>query len=387
MFHRTLKLSKSHSFFLFGARGVGKTILLEQIFKDTSHLFINLLDPDVYDELGTYPNRLQSKLDPIVGKVEWIIIDEVQKVPQLLDVVHKNISNRNFKFALTGSSARKLRRGSANMLAGRAFLFTLFPLTYQELADDFILNNVLSYGSLPGVVNLGETNDQLRFLKAYSQTYIKEEIVAEQIIRNLPPFRKFVEVAAANNTDIVSYTNIAKDILSDPKMVSNYYDILEDTLLGFKLNSYHSSIRKRQRAAPKFYFFDTGVARTLAGKVDQILSEKTFEYGQAFEAFVINEIYRHLTYAERQFQLSYLRVDDDLEIDLIIERAGMPTYLVEIKSTNRVDERSVRTLEHFGSDFPKALRLLLSKDPETKMFGKTKALEWRDGIGQILAGK
>lgn len=387
MFHRQLNLSISQSFFLFGARGVGKTHLLEQTFHDSKPLFINLLDPDVFDELSTYPERLQSKLDPVKGKVDWVVIDEVQKVPQLLDVVHKNISKEIFKFALTGSSARKLRRGSANMLAGRAFLFTLFPLTYQELSDHFNLHEVLNYGSLPGLINLKSTEDRLRFLKAYSQTYIKEEIVAEQIVRNLPPFRKFIEVAATSNTDIVSYSNIAKDILSDPKTVSSYYDILEDTLIGFKLSSYHNSIRKRQRSAPKFYFFDAGVARTLASRVDNPLSEKTFEYGQAFEALVVNEINRLLTYSEKQFQLSYLRVDDNLEIDLIIERAGMPTYLVEIKSTTRVDERSVRTLEHFGPDFPKSTRLLLSRDPETKMFGKTTALEWRKGIEQILAGE
>jgi predicted AAA+ superfamily ATPase len=381
-----LNLPKSHSFFLFGARGVGKTHLLEQHFDPASTVYINLLDPDVYDELNTYPERLQAKLDPVKGKVAWVIIDEVQKAPKLLDVVHKNISKGNFNFALTGSSARKLRRGSANMLAGRAFLFTLFPLTHQELADRFNIDLVLSYGSLPGLINLKDTPDRLRFLKAYSQTYIKEEIVAEQIIRNLPPFRKFIELAASANTDVLSYSNIAKDILSDPKTVSGYYDILEDTLLGFRLNSFHTSIRKRQRAAPKFYFFDTGVARTLAGKIDLPLIEQTFEYGQMYEAFVINEIHRLLTYAERQFQLSYLRVDNDLEIDLVIERAGMPTYLIEVKSAKRVDERSVRALEHFGPDFPDAKRLLLSRDPETKQFGKSKAIEWTKGIEEILAG-
>ena len=138
--------------------------------------------------------------------------------------------------------------------------------------------------------------------------------------------------------------------------------------------------------APKFYFFDIGVARALAGRIDQPLSEGTFEYGKAFEALVINEIHRLLTYSERQIRLSYLRVNDSLEIDLIIERAGMPTYLVEIKSARRVDERSARGLQHFGPDFPEAVPLLLSRDPITKMFGKTKAIEWRQGVELILAG-
>lgn len=387
MFHRLVNLPKSHSFFLFGARGTGKSKLLEKRFPSTDTIFIDLLEPAVFDELSIYPERLRSKLAPHIGKKTWVVIDEVQKAPKILDVVHKEIFEENFNFALTGSSARKLKRGCANLLAGRAFLCNLFPLTFVELADHFSLEPILNYGSLPGVVNLPDAADRRRFLKAYAQTYIKEEIIAEQIVRNLPPFRKFMEIAAQQNSEIINYSNIAKDVLSDPKSISNYYDILEDTLLGFRLQSYHASIRKKQKLASKFYFLDCGVVRTLAGMIDQELVAKSYEYGQVFETFIINEIYRLLTYAERQFQLSYIRVNDDLEIDLIVERHGLPTFLIEIKSTDRVDERHARGLELLGKDFKNSIRLILSRDNEEKKLGETTAIHWRQGIELILRAK
>lgn len=292
MIHRICNPSKSNSFFLFGARGTGKTTLLKQLFSESEALFIDLLDLELSDRLMAYPGELSSLLDAQVGKKKWVIIDEIQKNPKLLDTVHQAISQNKFKFALTGSSARKLKRGAVNLLAGRAFIFYLFPLTKQELGDQFNLDRVLSFGSLPDVVTASSEVDRLRFLKSYTQTYLREEIVSEQIVRNLPPFRRFLEVAAQQNADIVHYTNIAKDIGSDAKTVSNYFEILEDTLLGFRLSAFDRSIRKQQKKAPKFYFFDNGIVRVLTSQVDYQAVPKSPEYGRLFEAWVINEVHR-----------------------------------------------------------------------------------------------
>lgn len=384
MYHRDIKISKSRSFFLFGPRGTGKSTFLEGLFKPEERIVFDLLDFTLAGELISYPNNLLSRLAPYEGKIPWVVIDEVQKAPALLDLVHKLIKERRFKFALTGSSARKLKRGSANLLAGRASVYNLFPLTATELQDEFILQDILSFGALPEIFACAERTDKAKFLKAYAETYLKEEIITEQIVRNLPPFRRFLDVAAQMNTAVINYSNIAKDIHSDAKTVSGYYDILEDTLLGFRLHAYHTSIRKQQKKAAKFYLFDTGVARTLAGLVDYDLIPKSFEYGQLFEAFVVNEIHRSLVYRDKQFKLSYLRVNDDLEIDLIIERGRSAPTLIEIKSSTRVDERHAKGLLTLGADFKSSKRYLISNDPDIKSFTGVLACPWREAIRRIV---
>ncbi len=324
------------------------------------------------------------RLAPYEGKREWVIIDEVQKAPKLLDIVHKLIKERRFKFALTGSSARKLKRGAANLLAGRAHVYNMFPLTCKELGGDANLDEVLKFGTLPEIFSLNDPKAKAKFLKSYAHTYLKEEIISEQIVRNLPPFRRFMDVAAQNDTEIINYSNIAKDVNSDPKTISTYYDILEDTLIGFRLQAYDRSIRRKQKKAAKFYLFDTGVTRALAERVDYELIPKTFEYGQLFESFIINEIRRRLTYLDRQFTLSYLRVSDDREIDLIIEQSGRALWILEIKSTENVDERHAQALKMFESDFPNAKSLLISNDPSAKQFMGISACHWQEAIKRIV---
>ena len=385
MYQRIIELSKGHSFFLFGARGTGKSELLKQRFLPEEALYIDLLNPELADQLGAYPNKLVEMIMPYANENEWIIIDEIQKVPSLLEIVHQQISQKNFKFALTGSSARKLKRGAANLLAGRAFVFNLFPLTHLELADDFDLDRTLAFGSLPEVCNLKDVKDKKRFLKAYVHTYLKEEIIVEQIVRNLPPFRRFLDVAGAYSTEIVNYTNIAKDIHSDPKTISRYYEILEDTLVGFHLPSYARSLRKQQRKAKKFYFFDTGLVRTLSGRIDEPLLPKTVEYGQLFENFIVNEIFRLLKYSEKTFKLSYIRISERMEIDLVVEKGSSEVFLCEIKSTDKVDERHAYGLKTLAKDFVSPKLFLISRDPVPKQLGDVLALPWQEAVRKICA--
>lgn len=381
MFSRCLNLIKSNSFFLFGARGVGKSTLLDTYFTRDQVLLIDLLDSELYAQLQARPDRLRDMVGNS-GK-EWIVIDEVQKIPALLDEVHSLIEKTKQKFALTGSSARKLKRGSANLLAGRAFVFNLFPLTHVELADRFRLEDVLTYGALPRIFELESSREKNLFLKAYGETYLKEEILIEQLIRNLPPFRKFLELAAMQDTEVVSYSSIARDILVDPKIVKNYYSILQDTLLGFLLEPYHTSLRKRQKSSPKFYWFDTGVRRALTGNIDHSIRPGSFEFGSLFESFIVNEIRRLLSYSEKSYHLSFIRMDDTLEIDLVLERPGLPTYLIEIKSTDRANESHVKPLAKFSPEIKNSVPLLLSRDPIAKTCNGVTCLEWRQGLREL----
>lgn len=378
MYPRLLKPLTNNSFFLFGARSTGKSTLLSQLFRQEEAILIDLLQPEYLAPLQANP----AELDRFIAgaQKEWCIIDEVQKVPELLNVVHSYIEKKKIKFALTGSSARKLKRDSANLLGGRAFIYKLFPLTHLELGSDFNLNDVLSFGSIAKIFDFKTPKEKILFLRSYVEGYLKEEILVEQIIRNIPPFRRFLEVSAAQDTELVNYANIARDINSDPKNVANYYSILEDTLLGFFLEPYHTAIRKRQRNSPKFYWFDLGVRRLLAGTIDLTVTPKSYEYGSLFESFIVNEIYRLLTYSEKSFKLSFIRVDDNQEVDLVLERAGYPTYLIEIKSTTYVNDNHIGAINSYQKNIKNSVAYLFSLDKAPKKIGNTNCLHWLEGL-------
>lgn len=383
MFHRLIKPTLSRSFFLFGARGTGKSTFLKRLFAEKNTLWFDLLDPQVEDELSKRPNSFKEQILS-KKKISWIIVDEIQKVPKLLDVIHHLIETTNIKFALTGSSARKLKYGSANLLAGRAFVNYMHPLTSFELKEEFDLNDCLNWGSLPEIFKLKSDKKKQEYLRSYAQTYLKEEIWAEHIIRKLDPFRRFLEIAAQSNCEVINFTNIARDVGADTKTVQSYYQILEDTLLGFLLEPYHKSVRKQQRQSPKFYFFDLGVNRALNNTLTQKVLPNTYAYGKAFEHWVICEIYRLNQYLKKDFKLSYLLTKDHAEIDLIIERPGKTTMLVEIKSSDNVDDRDVKILKQFINDIPKSQALVLSRDKKSKLIKDIQCCYWQDGINKIF---
>ena len=383
MFPRLLQTTRRQSFFLFGARGTGKTTWMRDAFDPGASLYLDLLDPEAEDLYRRAPGRLEQQVRALPDSVEWVLIDEVQRAPRLLDAAHRLIESTGKRFVLTGSSARKLRRGASNLLAGRAFVYSLYPLTVPELEDAFDLDDALRWGTLPRIFSLDVDEDRRAYLRAYALTYLKEEIVAEQIVRRLDPFRRFLEVAAQSNGAVVNYTNIARDVGADPKTVITYFSILEDTLVGFLLPAFHRSIRKQQRVNPKFYFFDTGVKRALDRTLDLPLNPGTYEYGTAFEHFVLTQIVHLSQYRHPDWRVSYLRTGAGVEIDLIIERPGLPTALIEIKSAERVDERDVRHLTRFTGDFPEPLALCISRDPTCMQIDGVRCAHWREALEEL----
>ena len=383
MFPRLLQTSRRNSFFLFGARGTGKTTWIRDAFDPDASLYVDLLDPEVEDRYRRSPGRLESQVRALPPSVEWILIDEVQRAPRLLDVTHRLIESTGKRFVLTGSSGRKLKRGASNLLAGRAFVYSLYPLTVAELQDAFDLDDALRWGTLPKIYSLDSAEEKRAYLRAYALTYLREEIVAEQIIRRLDPFREFLEVAAQSNGTIVNYANIARDVGADPKTVISYFSILEDTLVGSLLPAYHRSIRKQQSANPKFYYFDTGVKRSLERTLDVPLQPGTYEYGKAFEHFVITQILHLSRYRYPDWRLFYLRTGAGVEIDVVIERPGMPAALIEIKSSDRIDERDVRGLARFIGDFTSPLALCISRDPTRMRTDGVLCLHWREALEEL----
>jgi uncharacterized protein len=386
IFNRTCKPLQSNSFFLFGARGVGKTSLLRNYLASQNVREINLLDKFVEDKYSRNPDQLMQEVEVAPLAYDWIIIDEIQKVPKLLDVVHNILENPRFpppKFALSGSSARKLRKGAANLLAGRAFVFNLYPLTHFEMGDRFDLEFTLNWGSLPRVLSLPDDISRQEFLRAYVITYLKEEIWAEHLVDDLDPFRNFVEVAAQTNGTIVNFAKIAADVGINEKTAKRYFEILEDTLLGFFLESFNRSVRKRQIVSPKFYLFDIGVTRSLARLLSQNVVAPSSPFGLAFEHFIIAECYRINDYKRLDFRFSFFKTKDGAEIDLIIERPGKPLALIEIKSSENPRDDSVGHLVRLRKEFEPCECYCLSNIRVPKIVNGVRFLSWRDGLVEL----
>jgi len=384
MFYRVLNLPQTHSFFLFGARGSGKTSLLKSRFGDQA-LYIDLLNLDAEARYQSDPESLYRELARRDFQFPTVIIDEIQKVPKLLDVVHRRIEESKVQFILTGSSARKLKRGAANLLAGRAFVFHLYPLTVAEIGASFNLGEALQYGTLPRVVTFDETLEKRRFLKSYGLTYLKEEVWGEQLIRKMEPFRKFLPIAAQTHGQVINYSKIARDVGVDDVTVQNYFSILEDTLVGFSLPAYSGSARKQLRSAPKFYLFDNGVKRALEGVVDFPIKHGSFEYGNLFEQLVIVEIIRALAYAEIEIQFSYLATQGGAEVDFVLSRGNKVIALVEIKSASKVDSSDLRHIVSFKDSFKGAEYFCLYGGDITLEDRGIQICPWREGIQKILA--
>ena len=386
MIPRLCNLSKSNSFFLFGPRGTGKTTLIRNQFPNENAVYVNLLDNTLMDQLLLDSTRFIDLIDSAENRLKSVIIDEVQKMPQLLNIAHTQIQERKRQFILTGTSSRKLKQAGANLLAGRAWLYHLYPLNTAEMKDDFDLKKALEFGGLPEAF-LSNRDDAREYLNSYVATYLQKEIQQEQWVKNLAPFRKFLAISAQMNGKIVNKAAIAKQVGVDPTTVTNYFEILEDTLLGFMLPAFSRSVRKAQRQLPKFYFIDTGIKRGLDRTLSVELLPQTFAWGDAFEHWVILEFVKGCQYKRLDWSFSYIRTKDDVEIDLVVERPGDRDLFVEIKSKSLVDASDAKALETLGADTnPKAERWLLSCDPLQRTFGKTTAMHWQDGIQRLFSG-
>ena len=345
MFKRNLPLPApgEDTFFLWGPRQTGKTTLLRQRYPDAR--WLDLLKADEFRRYVANPERLREETEaddvPPGGQV---VIDEVQKVPALLDEVHWLIENRGVQFALCGSSARKVRRGAANLLGGRALRFELHGLTAAELGADFDLTRLLNHGYLPRMV---EAERPARRLDAYIANYLKEEVAAEGLVRNLPAFAGFLNAAALTDGEIVNFTNVAADCAVSSHTAKGYFEILEDTLLGRWLPAYRKRAKRRLVAAPKFYFADVGVVNRLAHRGPLVAGSEL--YGKAFENWVFHELVACLAYRERDEELAYWRLAGGTEVDFVL---GDLRVAVEAKASAKILGRHLKGLRSLIEDNP-----------------------------------
>lgn len=342
---------------------------------------MDLPDIQFFDQLMLDSSRFFALIDSPESINTRVIVDEIQKFPKLLDIAHSQIQKRKRQFIMTGSSSRRLKQQGSNLLAGRAWVYNLYPLSSRELGDAFKLKKSLEFGSLPESYLSPNSQAAREYLNAYVSTYLQKEIQQEQWVRKIEPFLKFLAVAAQMNGQIINKSKIGREVGIDDVSVANYFEIPEDTLLGFLLPVYSQSVRKSQRQAPKFYFIDPGVKRALGRTLTVELLPQTTSYGDAFEQRVIIEIIKGASYARLDWIYSFARTKDDVEIDLLIARPGKKLLQIEIKSKTQVTEADAKSLETLGRDIDKhSDRWLLSNDPLEQKFGSTRAMPWRKAI-------
>ncbi len=350
MYKRSLRLPEKpkQSFFLWGTRQTGKTTLLKACYPDA--LRIDLLKTDELMRYAKEPSLLREEVAALSHE-RLIVVDEIQKVPVLLDEIHYMIQEWQRVFALCGSSARKVRRGHANLLGGRAIRYELFGLVAQELGADFSIEHFVNTGPLPD--HYGAENPALA-LRAYVDDYLREEILEEGITRRLPIFSDFLRVAAIGDTEILNMSNIARETGIAVSTVRDHYGILVDTLMGAFLPAFTLRPKRRTIQAPKFYFRDLGVVNHLARR--GAIKPGSELFGKAFENWLFHELSVHAKYSELFYELSYWRLSSGIEVDFIL---GPGTVAIEAKGKPKITSWDIRGLVNFKKDFPEVKWLII----------------------------
>jgi len=371
-----LQLLKKKSFFLFGPRSTGKTYLINEQLKDQAVIF-DLLKGDLFLRLSADPSLIEGMIDAENSSGSPVVIDEIQRIPALLNEVHRLIEEKRIRFLLTGSSARKLKKEHANLLAGRAWNAALFPLSFSEIPN-FNLDRYLRYGGLPQVYPSRYPEEEL---DAYVNTYLKEEIQAEGLIRKLPPFSRFLKTAALSNGNVLNFTEVANDSQVPPSTVREYYSILIDTLVGFFLEPWARSKKRKAIQTAKFYFFDTGVTNAIAGT--KHLDRNSNAYGMSFEQFIGMEIRAYLSYSRIKDPLTFWRTTHGFEVDYLI---GDHTA-IEVKSTHKISPRHLKGLKALQEEKVFKKYLLITQDKISIEKNDIRAMHWNDFLQKLWRGK
>ncbi|MFZ5800640.1 MAG: ATP-binding protein [Candidatus Omnitrophota bacterium] len=376
-----IKLPKNQSAFLWGARKTGKTTYLKESFPNS--IAYDFLKTDLFFAMSKNPSLLREQLLAKETSLlkEPIILDEVQKVPQVLDEVHWLIENSGLRFVLCGSSARKLKRGHVNLLGGRAWRYELFPLTSPEIGEIDLLR-ALNQGLIP-LHYLQSREDCKKSLEAYVQDYLREEVFAEGLTRNIPAFSRFFDAFGYSHGEITNYANIARDCGIDAKTVKEYYQILIDTLLAVGVEPF-KKMQSRQviTKASKYYLSDVGVAGYLTKRT--IWEPRGPEFGKAFEHFMLMEIVAFRSYARKDFSINFWRTKTGIEVDFVL---GNGEVAIEIKGASRVDTRDLNGLEAFIQTSPPKKAIVVCNEKEKRAHRKIMILPWRVFLQELWSGR
>jgi predicted AAA+ superfamily ATPase len=375
MFNRILKLplTGQSSIFLFGPRGTGKTSWIKAHMSDA--LYFDLLEFPLFNSLLANPNRLEQLIPS--GYTGWIVIDEVQRVPELLNEVHRLIELRKFRFLLTGSSARSLKRSGINLLAGRALRYSMHPLIIQELGSQFSLTHAVEYGLLPMVI---EHSDPKKYLESYVQTYIREEVIQEGVIRNLGAFTRFLEISSFSQGNVLNMSEIARELGVNRFTVTNYFDILDDLLLGIRISAFAQRAKRKIIAHQKFYFFDAGVYKVLRpmGPLDN----KEEAEGAGLETLFLQSLSAVNDYYNLEYKIHFWRTQAGDEVDFVLY-GPRGFHAFEIKRSAHITGKSLKGLKNFGEDYPEASLYMLFLGNHKEYHGSIHAIPFEEALREL----
>lgn len=361
--------------FLFGGRQTGKSTLLKERFPKA--VYIDLLKSDVRNRFKQHPEEFRESLLRYPPET-LVIVDEIQKVPELLDEVHWLMVEKGLWFILSGSSARKIKKSGANNLGGRAIPETLFPLVSAEIPD-FDLERAVQNGMIPRHYAVANARNRMR---SYIDLYLKEEIIEEALVQNADEFVRFMEVAAIMDGEILNYENVASDCEVSANTVKAYYKILVDTLLGFEVPAYRKVIKRKLYKAPRFYYFDVGIANHLTKRYH--LAPRTPEYGHAFEHLIMQEIAAYLGYTNSDEELTYWHTYENLEVDAVI---GDARVAIEIKSKEHIDHDDKKGVTEFAKEHPDTRQIIVSRDRISRRSGDVDLYYVTDFFKALWAGE
>jgi predicted AAA+ superfamily ATPase len=374
MINRTLKLPLNKSFFLFGPRQSGKTTLINSVFHDKVFK-VNLLLSDQFFKYSKDPSLFRREVMEKKKSITHVFIDEIQRIPNLLNEVQYLVDTTSLHFIMSGSSARKLKRGYANLLGGRAVQRFLSPFMWHEVSEKAQLMHFLRFGSLPPVF-LSETGaDKIDLLNAYVDIYLREEIQAEGIVRQIGSFSRFLDMAASQFGEIVNYSSVARECQQAVMTVKTYYEILVDTLIGFRLEPWRKSMRKRLSGHPKFYLFDNGVTNII-NRYDHAISDP-YLLGRLFEQFIIIETIKWLKTSQKMINLYYWRTNTGAEVDLLMEQSGRLTGAYEIKWSKTITSAQLTGLKSFQEDYPDVPCYVVCNTDEPYRLGHVLIMNWK----------
>lgn len=377
MYHRIFDIENrlDEAMFLFGGRQTGKSTLLKERFPKA--VYIDLLKSDVRNRFKQHPEEFRESLLRYPPET-LVIVDEIQKVPDLLDEVHWLMVEKGLWFILSGSSARKIKKSGANNLGGRAIPETLFPLVSAEIPD-FDLERAVQNGMIPRHYMVANARNRMR---AYIDLYLKEEIIEEALVQNVDEFVRFMEVAAIMDGEILNYENVASDCEVSANTVKAYYKILVDTLLGFEVPAYRKVIKRKLYKSPRFYYFDVGIANHLTKRYH--LAPKTPEYGHAFEHLIMQEIVAYLGYTNSDEELTYWHTYEKLEVDAVI---GDARVAIEIKSKEHIDHDDKKGVTEFAKEHPDTKQIIVSRDRISRRSGDVDLYYVTDFFKALWAGE
>lgn len=381
-YSRVINIDQGKSFILFGAVGTGKTKVLEKVITPENSVYIDLQDAETFSQCSSNPHIIVNYIENLTPEIKWIVINEFHKIPRILEVVNECLAKFDIKFALPASGKWGLDSKALKLFSESSEIYYLFPLTHLESDEQAITKCHMRWGSLPGIITKTDKK-RIKYLHFIVKKYLGREISAIDTIKNRGDFEKFIFYASQQSGKVINASDIARKVKVSAKIISSFYKILEDTFMGFTLDSYLKVVRNQKIRSPKFYFTDIGLMRYFSYTIKEKFMLNGVYYRNIFKHFITNEIYRLISYFRQDFKLYYMKTDDRREIDLVLERPGLRTALIQIDSAYEVDENKVKILAHITKKFSDFDSYFLSFDTKPYTIEHIKCLHWKDGLKEF----